>query len=74
MKIFTSPDPARGLDLLHDSGLIAVWLPELLEMRGCAIRYGVSVNSPPALSTLDLTQKTLSVPCFLLEALSTLSG
>jgi poly(A) polymerase len=36
VKIFTSPDPARGLDLLHDSGLIAVWLPELLEMRGCA--------------------------------------
>jgi len=36
VKIFTSPDPARGLDLLHDSGLIAIWLPELLEMRGCA--------------------------------------
>ena len=36
IKIFTSPDPARGLDLLHDSGLVAVWLPELLEMRGCA--------------------------------------
>ena len=36
VKIFTSPDPARGLDLLHDSGLMAVWLPELLEMRGCA--------------------------------------
>ncbi len=36
VKIFTSPDPARGLDLLHDSGLLAVWLPELLEMRGCA--------------------------------------
>jgi poly(A) polymerase len=36
VKIFTSPDPARGLDLLHESGLIAVWLPELLEMRGCA--------------------------------------
>lgn len=36
VKIFTSPDPARGLDLLHDSGLIAVWIPELLEMRDCA--------------------------------------
>ena len=36
IKIFTSPEPARGLDLLHDSGLVAVWLPELLEMRGCA--------------------------------------
>ena len=36
IKIFTSPDPARGLDLLHDAGLVAVWLPELLEMRGCA--------------------------------------
>jgi poly(A) polymerase len=28
VKIFTSPDPARGL--------IAIWIPELLEMRGCA--------------------------------------
>ena len=36
VKIFTSPDPARGLDLLHESGLIAAWIPELLEMRGCA--------------------------------------
>ena len=36
VKTLTSPDPARGLDLLHDSGLIAAWLPELLEMRGCA--------------------------------------
>lgn len=36
VKIFTSPDPARGLDLLHESGLIAAWMPELLEMRGCA--------------------------------------
>ena len=36
VKIFTSPDPAHGLDLLHDSGLIGVWIPELLEMRGCA--------------------------------------
>ena len=36
MKIFTSPDPARGFDLLHQSGLLAVWIPELLEMRGCA--------------------------------------
>ena len=36
VKTFTSPDPARGLDLLHDSGLLAGWIPELLEMRGCA--------------------------------------
>ena len=36
IKIFTSPDPARGFDLLHQSGLLAVWIPELLEMRGCA--------------------------------------
>ncbi len=36
VKIFTSPDPARGFDLLHESGLLAVWIPELLEMRGCA--------------------------------------
>ncbi len=35
VKILTSPDPARGFDLLHDSGLMAVWIPELLEMRGC---------------------------------------
>ncbi len=36
IKIFTSPDPARGFDLLHQSGLLAVWIPELLEMHGCA--------------------------------------
>jgi poly(A) polymerase len=36
VKIFISPNPARGLDLMHDSGLLAVWIPELLEMRGCA--------------------------------------
>lgn len=36
VKIFISPDPARGLDLMYDSGLLSVWLPELLEMRGCA--------------------------------------
>ena len=36
VKIFISPHPARGLDLMHDSGLLAVWIPELLEMRGCA--------------------------------------
>jgi len=36
IKIFTSLDPARGFDLLHQSGLLAVWIPELLEMRGCA--------------------------------------
>ena len=36
VKIFTSPDPARGFDLLHQSGLLAVWIPELLPMRDCA--------------------------------------
>jgi len=36
VKIFISPNPARGLDLMHDSGLLSVWIPELLEMRGCA--------------------------------------
>ncbi|MEI7720988.1 MAG: CCA tRNA nucleotidyltransferase [Verrucomicrobiota bacterium] len=36
VKILTSPDPARGFDLLHQSGLIAVWIPELLPMRDCA--------------------------------------
>jgi len=36
VKIFISPNPARGLDLMHDSGLLAIWIPELLEMRGCA--------------------------------------
>jgi len=35
-KVFISPNPARGLDLMYDSGLLAVWIPELLEMRGCA--------------------------------------
>ena len=36
VKILTSPDPARGFDLLHQSGLLAVWIPELLPMRDCA--------------------------------------
>ena len=36
VKILTSPDPARGFDLLHDSGLLAAWIPELLPMRDCA--------------------------------------
>ena len=36
VKILTSPDPARGFDLLHDSGLLTIWIPELLPMRGCA--------------------------------------
>jgi len=36
VKILTSPDPARGFDLLHDSGLLDVWIPELLPMRNCA--------------------------------------
>ena len=36
VKILTSPDPARGFDLLHESGLLAVWIPELLPMRDCA--------------------------------------
>jgi len=36
VKILTSPDPARGFDLLHQSGLFTVWIPELLPMRDCA--------------------------------------
>jgi len=36
VKILTSPDPARGFDLLHESGLFAIWIPELLPMRDCA--------------------------------------
>jgi len=36
VKVFISPNPSRGLDLMYDSGLLAVWIPELLEMRGCA--------------------------------------
>ena len=36
VKILTSPDPARGFDLLYDSGLLSVWIPELLPMRDCA--------------------------------------
>ena len=32
--IFTGPHPARGLDLLHRSGLLSVILPELEALRG----------------------------------------
>jgi len=34
-KIITAVDRARGLDLLADSGLAAVFFPELLELQGC---------------------------------------
>jgi putative nucleotidyltransferase with HDIG domain len=34
LKILTGPDPARGLDLLHDSGLLVHILPEVEAMRG----------------------------------------
>ncbi len=34
-KILTSPSRARGLDLLVESGLIAQFLPEILELCGC---------------------------------------
>ncbi|SDT89838.1 poly(A) polymerase [Verrucomicrobium sp. GAS474] len=33
-KIWTGPDPARGLDLLDQSGLLAVVLPELAALHG----------------------------------------
>jgi putative nucleotidyltransferase with HDIG domain len=38
-KILTGPDPARGLDLLHESGLLQQILPEVEVMRG--------VSQPP---------------------------
>jgi poly(A) polymerase len=34
LKILTGPDPARGLDLLAESGLLAHVLPEVAAMRG----------------------------------------
>ncbi|NWG12501.1 MAG: CCA tRNA nucleotidyltransferase, partial [Acidobacteria bacterium] len=34
LKILTGPDPARGLDLLSDSGLLRWVLPEVEAMRG----------------------------------------
>lgn len=34
-RILVAPDRARGLDLLVDSGLIARFLPEVLDLRGC---------------------------------------
>ncbi len=36
MKLLASPEPARGIELLHESGLCAEVLPELLEGIGCA--------------------------------------
>lgn len=35
VKIFTRPNPARGLDLLSDSGLLKEILPEVEKMKGC---------------------------------------
>lgn len=34
-KIWTSPDRARGFDLLVDSGLMQAVLPEILDLQGC---------------------------------------
>jgi poly(A) polymerase len=34
IKIVTGPAPGRGLDLLHESGLLALILPEVEAMRG----------------------------------------
>ncbi len=34
-KIWLSADRGRGFDLLHDSGLMAEILPEILRLRGC---------------------------------------
>lgn len=34
-RILVAPDRARGLDLLVESGLIAHFLPEVLDLRGC---------------------------------------
>jgi poly(A) polymerase len=34
-RILVAPERARGLDLLVDSGLIAQFLPEVLDLQGC---------------------------------------
>ncbi len=34
-KCFTSPDPARALDLLHDSRILHLLLPEVAALEGC---------------------------------------
>ena len=34
-KSFCSPQPARALDLLYDSGILAILLPEICALRGC---------------------------------------
>ena len=39
LKILTGPDPVRGLNLLHESGLLSHIVPEVESMRG--------VNQPP---------------------------
>lgn len=36
LKILTGPMPGRGIDLLHDTGLLAQVLPEVEAMRGVA--------------------------------------
>ena len=35
IKIFTSPNRARGLDLLDESGLLGILLPEVSACKGC---------------------------------------
>jgi poly(A) polymerase len=61
-KVLVSPDPARGLRLLVDSGLMAYILPEALELRGVSQRPAhskdvyehvlrVVANTPPRPAT-----------------------
>jgi poly(A) polymerase len=35
VKCLVSPDPARAFELLDDSGLFRVWVPEVEELKGC---------------------------------------
>lgn len=39
-KILLSPDPARGLYLLHDTGLLAEFLPEVAALAGTEMQQG----------------------------------
>ncbi len=70
-RILVAKDRARGIDLLADSGLAAVFFPELLELQGCEQppqwhpEGDVFVHTRIALSLLDSPSLELALSVLL---------
>lgn len=57
VKLFTGPSPGKGLELLHDGGLLAPILPEIEAMRGIPIHPG----SESSMDVFQHTRETLNM-------------